>query len=367
MLAPGRIAPLAVVCLASFAAATPLAQGSGPCDITGEGTTQCRGASLQGADLRGAALRGADLRKADLRDAHLDGADLRGARLAGARLHRAHLRAARLDNADLTGAVLDGADFARAKMPRARLVNAHIGVATRPRGGHHEDQTTACPPTFNGWCDSPNFQGANLSGANLAGARIFGGQWRGANLTGANLAGTLFQFSNLAYVNFSSSTATGPVPNGVTTAMRVGSVFNSATLTGASFAGANLSGTSFFRSNTTGANMTGAYVQVTWWLNGQANFNGVTWPATSCGGPTVPWGQTIEPTAAGDSCTTALPGGGSVTFGMVTGGPGVTLQFPTPAPSWWPTRTNPPSPTTVTVSPGNSMRAFDVWIPLPPP
>lgn len=354
--------PLAALALA---ATTGMALGTGSTCTPARGAT-CRGADLHGQHLEGTDLRGADLRNADLRDAHLDGADLRGARLAGARLHRAHLPNARLDHADLTGAVLDGADLTRASMPRTRLVNAHIGVATRPRAGHHEDQAAACPPTYNGWCYSPQFGGANLTNANLAGARILWGRWKGANLTGANLAGTLFQFSNMAYVNFSSSTATGPVPNGATTAMRVGSVFNSATLTGASFAGANLSGTSFLQSTTTGANMAGAYVQVTWWLNGQTNFNGVTWPATSCGGPTAPWGQFLDTSAAGDSCTTTLPGGGSATFGLATGRLAATLQFPTPAPSWWPARIQPPTPTMLTVAPGDSMQGIGVWIPLPP-
>ena len=348
-----------IVMITALAAATAVA-GSASAAVTT--CTPARGATCSGANLRGAHLRGADLRRADLRDAHLEGADLRGARLAGARLHRAHLRGARLERADLSGAVLDGADFTGARLRHARLTRAHIGRAIRPvSGGHHEAQaSTVCTPQPGGWCASPQFANADLTGASLAGVRVLFGNFSGANLTGANIAGALFQRSDLSQAVFATSTATGPVPTARGDAMRVGASFNQSNVTGTSFAGANLSGVGFPFTDATVATFTGAYVAVTWWLNGVNDMNGVSWPAASCAYAPIAYDAQQGSGMAFTPCTATLPGGGSVTFGNE--GLTAQLQLPTPTPSWWPRFDASPT-TNILLNPGSALYAIGVWQP----
>lgn len=349
---------LAIIAALTAAAATSMA---GSAWGAATACTPARGAVCRGADLRAANLRGVDLRRADLRDARLEGADLRGARLAGARMHRAHLRDARLDGADLSSAVLDGADFTGAHLRRARLIGAHIGRASRPARGHHQNQSpTVCTQRTSGWCWSPQFANADLAGANLSGARVFSGNFRGADLTGASIAGTWFQQSDLSSAVLAKTTATGTVPTASGDAMRVGAELAESNVAGASFVGANLSGVDFGMTDTSGADFTGAYVAVTWWLNGVDDMNGVSWPAASCAYAPIPYGAQEGSGLAITPCTATLPGGGSVTFG--NGGLTAELQLPTPTPSWWPRWQASPT-TNILLTPGDAMRAIGIWYP----
>lgn len=357
---PRRIAPLAVFAAIAVGGVASVGAATGASCTPGRGAA-CRGADLHGANLRGADLRGADLRRSDLRDAHMEGADLTGARLGGVRMHRAHLAGARLNRADLSRAVLDGADFTGAHLRHAHLTQAHIGRATRPSRAHHESQATpVCVPNRYGWCQSPQFVNADLTGASLAGARVQAGNFQGANLTGANIAGALFQQSNLSQALLASTTATGPVPNANGTGMRVGAAFTQSTLAGTSFANANLSGVSFWQTDTSTATFTGAYVAVTWWLNGVNDMNGVSWPAASCAYAPIAYDAQQGSGMAFTPCTATLPGGGSVTFGIEGGD--AQLQLPTPTPAWWP-RFEPSPTTNVLITLGGAMHAIGVWQP----